>query len=394
MSHDWATVQAEAVAHLQRLIQCRTVNPPGNETPAAEYLATVLREAGIDVTPFESAPGRPFVLARIRGSGAKRPVMLVAHTDVVDVDATQWSVDPFGGVVQDGYVYGRGAIDDKGMLAVHLTTMLLLQRDRAQGALLDRDVVFLATPDEETGGSLGMEWLTTNRPDLLDAEYAINEGGRIRVAPDGSRTFLLQVAEKISHVVTMTARGPAGHAGVPLPDNAILRLGRSLASISAYASDPANGVSPTVIAGGSKFNVIPSDASVTMNIRLRPGEESIDTVVARLTKLVNDPDVTLTITSRGHEAPASPTASPMYTALADACRALDTSIAVTPYVSNGVTDSAALRTIGIQSYGVLPFPLDAGDEARMHGHDERVPVSGVQFGVQLIYDAVRRVGTA
>jgi acetylornithine deacetylase/succinyl-diaminopimelate desuccinylase-like protein len=318
--------------------------------------------------------------------------MLVAHTDVVDVDAAQWSVDPFAGVVRDSYVYGRGAIDDKGMLAVHLMVMLLLQRDREQGMSLDRDVVFLATPDEEAGGTFGMEWLTTHRPELLDAEFAINEGGRIRVAPDGSRTFLLQVAEKISHVVTMTARGPAGHAGVPLPNNSILRLGRALASISAYASDPTNGVSPTIIAGGSKFNVIPSDASVTMNIRLRPGEESIDTVVSRLTELVNDPDVTLTITSRGHEAPASPADSPMYAALADASRALDPSITVTPYVSNGVTDSAALRTIGIQSYGVLPFPLDLDDESRMHGHDERVPVSGVQFGVQLIYDAVRRVG--
>jgi acetylornithine deacetylase/succinyl-diaminopimelate desuccinylase-like protein len=129
-----------------------------------------------------------------------------------------------------------------------------------------------------------------------------------------------------------------------------------------------------------------------MNIRLRPGEASIDTVVAHLTGLIDDPEVTLTIDSRGHEAPASPVDSPMYTALADACRALDPSIAVTPYVSNGVTDSAALRAIGIQSYGVLPFPLDAGDEARMHGHDERVPVSGVRFGVQLIYGAVRRVG--
>lgn len=392
MAHDWTQAEAECVRHLQRLIQCRTVNPPGNERPAADYLAAVLREAEIEVTQIESAPGRPFVFARIRGNGRKAPVLLVAHTDVVEVNAALWSVDPFAGEIRDGYVYGRGAIDDKGMLAVNLTTMLLIQRALRAGApAWDRDVVFLATPDEETGGSFGMGWLVEQHPELLDAEFAINEGGRVRVAPDGGRTMLLQVAEKISHLVTMTAHGPAGHAGVPSPKNAILRLGRALANMSAYAADPINGVSPTILRGGTKFNVIPSEVSVDMNIRLRPGEDSIDTVVARLAAMIDDPEVTLTITERGREAPASPADSEMYQALADACRALDPAVTVTPYTSNGVTDSARLREIGIKSYGILPFPLTPDDEARMHGHDERVPLEGIRFGVQLIYEATRRV---
>lgn len=392
MAHDWTHAEAEAVRHLQRLIQCRTVNPPGNEGPAADYLASVLREAGIDVTRIESAPGRPFVFGRIPGNGAKAPVLLVAHTDVVGVDETAWSANPFAGEIRDGYVYGRGAIDDKGMLAVNLTAMLLIQRERRAGAAAwDRDVVFVATPDEETGGSLGMGWLVEHHPELLRAEYAINEGGRVRLGADGRKTLLLQVAEKISHVVTMTAHGPAGHAGVPRPENAILRLGRALASISAYAADPINGVSPTILRGGSKFNVIPSDVSVDMNIRLRPGEESIDTVVARLSAMIGDPDVTLVISDRGREAPASPEDSDMYRAIAEACRALDPQVTVTPYVSNGVTDSARLREIGVKAYGVLPFPLTAEDEGRMHGHDERVPLDAMRFGVQLVYDATRRV---
>jgi acetylornithine deacetylase/succinyl-diaminopimelate desuccinylase-like protein len=238
-----------------------------------------------------------------------------------------------------------------------------------------------------------MEWLMIHHPDVLQrAEYAINEGGRVRIEPDGSRVLLLQVAEKVSHLVTMTAHGRPGHAGVPRADNAILGLGRALAKISDYAADPQHGVSPTILQGGAKYNVIPSQASVVMNVRTRPGE-SVDRVVADLTQLVDDANVTLAITERGTEAPPSPVDSEMYAAVAAAARAIDPAITVTPYVSNGITDSARLRQLGVRAYGVLPFPLTPDDESRMHGHDERVPVESVGFGLQLILGSVERICT-
>lgn len=386
-----ADVTRDTTELLRALIRFRTVNPPGEELAIASHIAGVLREAGIESRVIETAPGRAAVTGRIRGAGAVLPVLLLAHMDVVGADASEWSVDPFAGEVRDGYVYGRGAIDDKGMLAVNLMTMLLLQRDVHAGAIsLRRDVVFLATPDEETGGTLGIEWLIEHEPEALRAEYAINEGGRVRVAPDGSRTLLLQVAEKSSHIVTLTARGVSGHAGVPRADNCILRLGRALAAISTFASDPANGVSPTVLRAGAKDNVIPAEASVTLNVRTRP-DQLLDDIVSELERLVNDPDVDIAIVERGQTAPASADDSPMFHAIADSARALDPAITVKPYLSAGVTDSARLRMLGVQAYGVLPFPLTPDDEGRMHGADERVPIAALGFATQLVLGAVTRI---
>jgi acetylornithine deacetylase/succinyl-diaminopimelate desuccinylase-like protein len=394
---DWPSVTIEViahevVAHAQELIRLRTVNPPGDEGIVAQYLAAALARQGIESTLIETSPGRAAVRAVLHARAATaRAVMLVAHMDTVGVEDSAWSVPPFAAEIRDGYLYGRGAIDDKGMLAVNLVTMLVLAREIAAGELtLTRDVVFLATPDEETGGAAGMEWLVRNAPQALQAEYAINEGGRVRVAPDGSRTLLLQVAEKSSHIVTITARGIAGHAGVPRADNAIIALGRALAAMGEFASDPANGVSPTILQAGFKSNVIPADATATLNVRTRPGE-SVDTVVAELRRLVANPAVEVRVTERGDEAPASSEQTPMYAAIAEAARAIDPDVTVTPYVSNGVTDSGRLRLLGVQAYGVLPFPLTLEDEGRMHGADERVPVDALAYGVRLIHGAVRRV---
>jgi acetylornithine deacetylase/succinyl-diaminopimelate desuccinylase-like protein len=396
VQHDWEAVTREAVAQLQRLLQFRTVNPPGDERSLAEYLVTVLTAARIDARLIETAPGRAAVVGRIAGSGDKPPIILLAHSDVVGVDADRWSTDPFGGEIRDGYVYGRGAIDDKGMLAANLMTMLLLRREMESGALqLDRDVVFIVTPDEEAGGTFGMGWIVQHEPGLLRAEYAINEGGRIRVGANGSRTLLLQVAEKTSHLVMISARGKSGHAGVPRADNAILRLGRALAHISGYAAGPAHGVSPTVLAAGSPSatNVIPDEARATLNVRTTP-DQSLAHVLSDLRRLIDDDEVTVTIVEEGEPAPASPEDSPMFRALADAARDLDPDIVVRPYLSAGITDSAELRRAGVKAYGVLPFPLSAEDEARMHGVDERVPVAALGFGTRLILGAVRRIAVS
>ena len=445
MRPDWLSADAETVSRLQAIIRFDTTNPPGNELPLALYLESALRDEGIETTRFEPGQNRAVLIGRIPGNGTKRPVILLAHMDVVGVEKARWSVDPFAGEVRDGYLYGRGAIDDKGMLAANLMTMLLLRRGLLNGrGTLSRDVVFLATSDEEAGGEWGMGWLVKHHPEVLDAEFALNEGGRTRIIEGGQRYLAVQSAEKVSHVVTVTAHGSAGHAAIPLPDNAIFRLGRALETLSRYvepvmlteitrkffaqladvwprdvekgamldlvSSDPKraeagakvlslipvfnavlrNGISPTVVEGGTQFNVIPASAEAVLNVRTLPGH-SVDKVVNRLRAIVSEPGVSIEITHRGEEARASDPGSEMFTAIAETARELDPKMAVVPYLSTGVTDSARLRHLGVESYGVLPFPMVQSDEERMHGHDERVPLESLYFGTRLIFGAISRI---
>jgi acetylornithine deacetylase/succinyl-diaminopimelate desuccinylase-like protein len=365
--------------------------------------------------------------------------------DVVGVERASWTHDPFEGEIADGYLYGRGAIDDKGMLAANLMTMLLIKRALTQsGERLARDVVFVATSDEEAGGEWGMGWLTRHNPEVLDAEFALNEGGRTRIIEGGRAYMAVQSAEKVSHVVTVTAHGSAGHAAIPLPDNPIFRLGRALDQLSRHAEpliltdttrlffsrlaavwsnaaekmamldlvagDVAssergaevlsripvfnavlrNGISPTVVQGGKHFNVIPDSAGAVLNVRTLPGQ-SVDAVVERMRAAVSEPGVTLEITQRGEEAPASDPGSEMFEAIAAAAHELDPAMAVVPYLSTGVTDSARLRRLGVKAYGVLPFPMVQSDEERMHGNDERVPLASLHFGTRLIFRSIELI---
>jgi acetylornithine deacetylase/succinyl-diaminopimelate desuccinylase-like protein len=442
---DWTAARAETLAHLQALLRMNTVNPPGNELPAARYIERALMADGIETRLFEPAPNRGSVVARIRGNGSKPPVLVMAHMDTVGVEAEHWSTDPFGGEIRDGYVYGRGAIDDKGMLAANLETMLLLKRtviDR--GGVLSRDVIFVANSDEEQSGEWGMGWLLANHPELIRAEIALNEGGRVRIV-GGRRLYVaVQNTEKVPHLLTLTAHGPTGHAAVPLAGNAILRLGRALAKLSSYKErvqvTPTtrefftrlaavwpngqerlamadvtsrdtrrvqrgarvleripvfdavlrNGISATIVQGGSKANVIPGEATATLNVRTLPGQ-SIDGVASRVRKVIADALVDVTVTSRGDDVPASDFYSPMFAAIADTVRELDPAMAVVPYLSTGATDSARLRAWGMQAFGLLPFPMNQDDEDRMHGNDERVPLESLHFGTRLVYGAVLRV---
>jgi acetylornithine deacetylase/succinyl-diaminopimelate desuccinylase-like protein len=443
LAADRAAIEAETVERLQALLRFDTVNPPGNELPLAKDLAEVLEGEGIETQLLEPSPGRAAVIARLKGNGSERPVMLMAHMDVVDVERDKWSCDPFAGVVKDGYVYGRGAIDDKGMLACNLMCMLELKR---AGAELARDVIFLATSDEEAGGEDGIKWVVSEHSDLIDAEFAINEGGRTRIVEGGRRYLAIQTAEKISHAVRVTARGPAGHAAIPLADNAILRLGRALAQLAGYtepvtltsttrrffselsgmwpvekeraamealvSSDQSkseegarvlagipvlnavmrNGISAVQVAGGVAGNVIPAEVTALLNVRTIPGHR-IEDVVERLRAALEGDGIEVEIVKHGEEAPASDPDSAMFDALAAAARELDPEMTVAPYLSTGGTDSAHLRRQGIQSYGILPFPMVPDDEERMHGHDERVPVASLHFGARLIFEAIRRVAS-
>ena len=398
---DWDAVRAATLAHAQRMIRMNTVNPPGNEITVARYLDSTLKAAGIETHLFEPAPGRAALVARIRGDGSKQPVVIMGHMDVVGVEREQWTVDPFAGEVKDGYLYGRGAIDDKGMLAANLQTMLLLKRHVVDaGGRLARDVVFVANSDEEAGGDWGMGWLIANHPELVRGEFALNEGGRTRVVQGRPLYVAVQNTEKVSHVVTVTARGPGGHASVPLAGNAVLRLGRALAAISEHrepvqvtpttraffaelsrvwpaaveraamadvaSSSPARaqrgarvlertpvfdavlraGISAVMLSGGIRHNVIPTEATATLNVRTLPGQ-SLDAVLGRLRRAVGDSLVEFEVTERGEDAPPSDFRSPMFTALAEAVKELNPQMAVVPYLSTGATDSARLRRWGM-----------------------------------------------
>ncbi|MEO7503263.1 MAG: M20/M25/M40 family metallo-hydrolase [Gemmatimonadaceae bacterium] len=447
MEPDRASFEAETVAVLQRLIQFDTTNPPGNELPLAQWIHGKFTAEGIDSQVLVSAPNRGVVIARIRGEGSGKPVMLLAHMDVVGVERDKWSHDPFGGVVEDGYLYGRGAIDDKGMLAANVMAMLVIHRDVVAKRLKPaRDILFVATSDEEAGGAAGLHWLVNNHRDLLDVEYAINEGGRTRVLPGGRRYLAIQVAEKVSHTVTITARGPAGHAAIPREGNAIFTLASALAKLAHYSepislTEPTrrffgelatvwtderesaamrtiasgsddqiaeagavlsanlvfnavlrNTISPTFLGGGVRGNVIPAEVSAGLNVRTLPGH-SIDDIVSRLKRIVDQENVELTSSTGGDDGPASNPDSPMFTALARTAKELDPEMAVVPYLGTGATESAELRRLGINAYGILPFPMVPADEERMHGHDERVPIASLHFGTRLIYESVRRVAT-
>ncbi len=435
----WAVVR-----DLQAVIHLESVNPPGNEMQVARFLHDALHRHGVESHLFEPAPGRGAVIARVRGTGAARPVLLMAHMDVVGVEREKWSTPPFGGEMLDGYVYGRGAIDDKGMLITNLHTVLWLQSQVAAGNRPSRDVIFLATSDEEAGGDYGIDWVMANHRDLIDAEYALNEGGRVRIVDGRPIYAAVQCAEKVPHNVIVTALGSGGHAAIPHEGNAITRLSRALARITdhreplalfditrgffgrlatvwpqadlrAAMSDLASGnstreaagaqvlqaipsfdavlrtgISPTLISGGIRTNVIPTEAQATLNVRVMPGA-SLHELLERLRAVVDDPFIDFTVKSRGREAPASPAFGAMWDAIATTLHELAPSMAVAPYLSTSATDSAALREAGIPCYGLLPFPLTLEDEDRMHGHDERVSVESLAFGVALSCGIVGRL---
>jgi acetylornithine deacetylase/succinyl-diaminopimelate desuccinylase-like protein len=435
---NWAEVEHQATEWLRAYIRIDTTNPPGHETAAARFLAEHFRQAGIEAQTFEAAPGRGSILARVAGSGARRPIILLNHLDVVAAKPDEWEVPPFAATVRDGYVYGRGAIDCKGPATIEAMVLLLLKR---HGIHLQRDVIFMGTADEETGGRLGAGWMTAEHVDALrNAEFVLNEGGGVRVLPDGSRAYEVAVAEKTPCWLRLEATGTAGHGSAPPPETAVTRLIGALERLRAYEAplrvtpevaayyaalaatqtgerreryknlraaltdddfrraflrDPhdaalvRNTITPTVLTGSAKTNVIPHSASAELDCRLLPGEDP-DAFVRTVKETIADPEITVSVLLNF---PA--VSSSLDTAFTAAVRTLAERdhAPMVPSVLTGFTDSHYFREKGIASYGFIPFDLSEDEMAREHGVNERISIRNLRNGTQRLLALLQLLDT-
>jgi acetylornithine deacetylase/succinyl-diaminopimelate desuccinylase-like protein len=433
---DTSALAKEAQGWLADLIQINTTNPPGNEQIAAKYIEGVLEKEGIASELLAVAPGRSSLVARLRSTAMADPsraLLLVAHMDVVGVDKSKWTVDPFGAVIKDGYLYGRGAIDDKGMLAANLAAFIALKRANVR---LNRDVIFLATDDEEQGGDASIKVLIAKYWDKFAAGFAVNEGGEVFLKNGKVQYVAVQASEKVAINVAVIARGTSGHASRPTKDNAVVHLAAAVAKIGTYSapvhfttivrryfeqlaaieddeiakwmrsldttdrgehaqkvisdlnplwnSMMRDSIAPTMLAAGVRNNVIPGEARANLNIRLLPGD-TIDTLLADLAKLVNDPQIRFEVQpDAGLAAPPSSLESDFYATITRVAGSEFANAPVLPFQSTGATDSAQLRLHNVQAYGLVPFPLADEDARRMHGDDERIPLASFTKGVDVL----------
>ncbi len=447
-----ASIQREAAAEssvsleptaalLAELIRVDTSNPPGHEGSIAELLAPRFKTLGfeVDIIPTPE-PGKSHFVARLRGDGSKRPVLLAAHADVVGVEREKWTLDPFGGVIKDGYVFGRGAIDFKGGMAVFARAAMMLAEKKIP---LARDVIFLAEADEE-GGRYNTSWLAQNHWPRIECEFSLNEGGWIIKGQDDRVLYVsISTADKLSIAVIVTARGTSTHSSMPRPDSAIFTLGRALAKLADYETDvkliPStrrffltlaktasppmseyfrnltsddprlvkqadqeiskdpllhaimrNTIAPVLMNAGFRGNVIPGSAEATINVRIIPGTDPND-IVHEFQRVIGDPrvEVRLAVPSAGASTVQSSLESTeLYRALEKEARLQFPGAEVTPYLFQAGTDAAAWRTRGVPVYGIYPFAIDAEDLTRMHGNDERVSVQSLQQGSRMIYQTL------
>jgi len=432
------------VSLLSELIRLDTSNPPGREGLVAELLAPRFKALGFEVEIVPTPePGKAHFIARLRGDGSKRPVLLAAHADVVGVEREKWTLDPFAGTVRDGYVFGRGALDFKGGLAVFAQAVLRLAERKVP---LSRDVIFLAEADEESG-RYNTTWLAQTHWPQMDAEFALNEGGWIiKGVGGGVRYVSISTADKSSVPVIVTARGTSTHSSMPRPDSAIFALSRAMARLSAYetdvqllpltrrffetlaktsaqpmaahfanvlGTDPAlvreadraisanpllhallrNTIAPVFLNAGFRGNVIPGSAEATINLRLLPGVNPHD-VVRELQRVVDDPQVEVRLSNPNAGPSTTPPSSEdteLYRALEREARAQFPGAEVTPYLFQAGTDAGAWRSRGVSVYGIYPYPIDADDLTRMHGNDERVSVESLKQGTEMIFRVLMEV---
>ncbi len=422
--------------YLTDLIRLDTSNPPGNETRVAQYLKQVADSHGIPCELPGSDPQRLNFVARLKGSGKGRPLLLIAHTDTVPAERSQWTADPFSAENRGGYIYGRGAQDDKSLLAAELAVMVELKRRNIK---LGRDLILLAEADEEAG-STGIEWMIHNRYSMIDSEFALNEGGFILETKDGPRLFHIQTTEKIPTRIILTARGTSADGAVPRGDDAVTHIAaavvklaqadqpvrvnqttqryfRALSRVPEYSwldpirrrlDDPATAqsaagqirahdpelddllrttVAPTMLRAGTQINVIPNTAEARLDVMRMPSETK-EEVLARFKTIVNDSTVDIAL-APGQQMPAaepSAVTTSLYHSMERAIAHLYPHDVVVPFMSRSATDSSYLRA-RMAVYGVPVF-LRETSEGRSHGNDERIQPKVLEDGVELLWQMV------
>jgi acetylornithine deacetylase/succinyl-diaminopimelate desuccinylase-like protein len=444
-------IEQEITSFLSDLIRINTTNPPGNEKNAANFISNYLAKEGFNSEIIESAPGRASLITRLNGSGEKPNLLLLSHLDVVAANPSEWSVDPFAGTVKDGYVYGRGAYDMKGMTAVEILTLLLLKRNNVP---LKGDVVLAATADEEKGGEEGAGFLLRAHKEKIWCPYVLNEGGGLAIPQEKGNIYPVQTAEKGILWLKIKAKGAPGHGSTPnMADNAIARMNKVITKLCAYQpktiyvptlrqfltevsklnpnlentfshliNNPAQSeqildelaktnkvlaeqirprikmtVAPTIIHGGVKENIIPSECEAVFDCRVLPGqsvEEALCTL-KKITKDIGQGKLSFEVIQM-HDGNESSTKTPLYRVITDVMREFEPTCGVTPTLTTGGTDSRFFRETGSVCYGFHPMrPDEPNDELekRMHGNDERITIENLVFGTSILYETVRRFMT-
>jgi acetylornithine deacetylase/succinyl-diaminopimelate desuccinylase-like protein len=444
-------IEEEVTSLLSDLIRINTTNPPGNETEATKYLAETLEKEGFKCELFESAPGRGSVITRLKGTGEKPSLLLLSHLDVVAANPKEWSVDPFEGVVKNGFVWGRGALDMKSMTAMEVMVLRLLKRNKVK---LKGDVILAATADEEKGGEAGAGWLVRNHLEKIRADYVINEGGGLAIPIEGKNIFTIQTAEKGILWVKVKAKGRPGHGSIPgAADNAILRMNRVIERLGNYRAKmtvvptmkqflaqiamenktvkqalslllqkPDMGdqildmfgqmdkvmaeeiraclrmtIAPTIIHGGVKENIIPSECEAIFDCRILPGQTPTE-AMNEIKGLLKDVDLEKLEfeTIQTSEPSESPTNTSLYKQIVDVMKEFEPNCSATPILLTGGTDSRFFRKSGSICYGFEPMRSDLpyGEIKKMaHGIDERISIENLVFGTSVLYNIVERFMT-
>jgi acetylornithine deacetylase/succinyl-diaminopimelate desuccinylase-like protein len=444
-------IEEEATNLLSDLLRINTTNPPGNETEAAKYLAKNLQKDGFQCELFESASGRGSVITRLKGTGEKPSLLLLSHLDVVAANPKEWSVDPFSGMVKDGFVWGRGALDMKSMTAIEVTILKLLKRNNVK---LKGDVILAATADEEKGGEAGAGYLVRNFPDKIRADYVINEGGGMAIPIVGTNIYTIQTAEKGIHWFKVKAKGRPGHGSIPgAADNAILRMNKVVDILGNYRAkinivptakqfltevakdnpmiqqavtlilqDPDKSdefldmlahidktlaeeiraklrmtIAPTMIHGGVKENIIPSECEAVFDCRILPGQTTADALNI-VKELLKDAELEKLEfeTIQASEPSESAANTPLYELIASTLKEFEPNCAVAPTLLTGGTDSRFFRRIGSICYGFQPVRADMpyGEMVKtVHGIDERISTANLVFGTSVLYSIAEKFMT-